>query len=75
MSLFLKENPLHLMVFQHTKMIILISIVVLFVLLYLLFKPKFDIIEIYGEPYRIMWYYTALFSYIKARSYVILWKL
>lgn len=75
MSLFLKENPLHLMVFQRTEMIILISIVVLFVLLYLLFKPKFDIIEIYGEPYRIMWYYTALFSYIKARSYVILWKL
>lgn len=75
MSLFLKENPLHLMVFQRTKMIILISTLLLLALLYLLFRPKFDIIEIYGEPYRIMWYYTALFSYIRARNYVILWKI
>lgn len=55
----------------------LVVIIILLIpyLIYLLFKPSFDIIEINGINYRIMWYNVINLSNIKTRKYKILWEI
>ena len=55
----------------------LIVVIILFIplLIYWLFRPSFDIIEINGINYRIMWYNVINLSNIKTRKYKILWEI
>ena len=55
----------------------LVIVIILFtpLLIYWLFKPSFDIIEINGINYRIMWYNVINLSNIKTRKYKILWEI
>ena len=55
----------------------LIVVIILFIplLIYWVFRPSFDIIEINGINYRIMWYNVINLSNIKTRKYKILWEI
>jgi hypothetical protein len=56
-------------------MLVLIITLIIVGIIFLLLKPTFDVVEIQGFNYLIMWYNVLSITNIKTRKYIILWKL